>query len=208
MAGNPASGTPRILGLTGPIACGKTTVGDILLRLGAIERIDADKIVHGLMLPGTSTTEAIRAEFGSEFLRSDGSVNRAHLGDLVFSDHESLRALEAITHPAVRMEIRRRLESILQREGVVVLDAVRLLQSELLAMCDATWVVVCVPEIQWRRLTEIRGLSPEAASARLSAQPSFVHPNVTMVIENSGSLAELEDTVAQAWDRFQQSNSA
>jgi dephospho-CoA kinase len=199
MAGNPAQRNPRVLGLTGPIACGKTTVGDTLLRLGALIRIDADEVVHELMAPGTPTTLAISTEFGVSVLRPDGGVNRKALGDLVFADHALLRKLEAITHPAVRQEIRHRLARLSPDDGWVILDAVRLLQSELLPLCDAVFLVMCDRERQWERLTRNRGMTAPSAETRISAQPKFEHPLVTRVIENLGSLQELASQVEKAW---------
>jgi len=190
---------PRILGLTGPIACGKTTVGDLLLDLGALERIDADRVVHELEGSDTPTAREIRTLFGDEVMNPDGSVNRQRLGGIVFANPEALRRLEGVVHPAVRSIIRARLEKLRDRAGVVVVDAVRLLQSDLLPMCDAVWVVQCPANAQMRRLTEIRKMDAAAAMARLAAQPSFEHPRVTEVITNAGSLQKLRRQVESAW---------
>jgi dephospho-CoA kinase len=197
-AGRPAS-SPFLLGLTGPIACGKTTAGDILLDLGALERIDADKLVHTLMAAGTATTEAVRQTFGADMVRSDGSVDRARLGRLVFADPDALRRLEEIVHPGVRRLVRERLRGFEGQTGIVVIDAVKLLQSELLELCDAVWVVQCSPDAQLQRLTEIRKMTEEEAQGRLAAQPDFAHPRVTRVIQNSGSLEELRNHVEEGW---------
>jgi dephospho-CoA kinase len=198
MAGNPTR-TPRVLGLTGAIGCGKTTVGDILLRLGALGRIDADTVVHELMAPGTPVTAAIADSFGTDVLRDDGGVDRAALAATVFADQAALQQLEAITHPAVRTTIRKRLEGLRGRDGIVIVDAVKLLQGDLLPLCDAIWVVTCPPDEQTRRLVEMRRMTTEAAEARIRAQPSFEHPRVTRLIENTGSLDHLRQQVAAAW---------
>lgn len=199
MAAGGAQQAPRVLGLTGPIACGKTTVGDILLDLGAIERIDADRVVHELMAAGTETTARIRAEFGPDVLRDDGAVDRRCLGEIVFGDPDALRRLEAIVHPAVRSEVRARVERLAGRRGVVVIDAVKLLQSELLALTDAVWVVACSEEAQLQRLTGSRGLSREAARARLAAMPPFDHPKVTARMRNDTSMDALRAAVTAEW---------
>ncbi|MBV9279591.1 MAG: dephospho-CoA kinase [Chloroflexi bacterium] len=190
---------PRVLGLTGPIACGKTTVGNLLLELGALDRIDADAVVHELMAAGTPTTARIRSAFGDEVLRPDGSVNRARLGELVFSEPEALVRLEAIVHPAVREAIRRRLGEMAGQTGLVVVDAVKLLQSDLLPLCDAVWVVQCARAAQMDRLTRGRKMPLSSAEARLAAQPWFDHPRVTTRIENSGSMDDLRRRVREAW---------
>lgn len=201
MAAADSKPAPRILGLTGPIGCGKTTVGNLLLELGAVERIDADQVVHELMTEGSPTTAAIAATFGEDVLGTDGRVDRARLGRVVFRDPDALRRLEAITHPAVRTSIRERLAAH-GDDGVVVIDAVKLLQSELLPLVEAVWVVSCSPQAQLRRLTEARGMSEEEARARIAAMPSFASDRVTELIENSGSIEQLRHRVGVAWGSY------
>lgn len=199
MARQRTQAAPLVLGLTGPIGCGKTTVGDILLDLGALERIDADGVVHDLMAGDRPLITEIANAFGPEVLNPDGSVNRLVLGRIVFGDSKKLRLLESISHPAVRREVRSRLGTLSGTPGVVVVDAVKLLQSDLLPLTDAVWVVRCAPAEERRRLTEERGMAPEDAEARISAQPSFDHPSITRVIDNNASLMELRENVRRAW---------
>jgi dephospho-CoA kinase len=196
-----AKPAPRILGLTGPIGCGKSTVGDILLQLGVTERIDADQVVHELMAAGTETTRSIATAFGDDVLRDDGSVDRIRLGRVVFSDGDALRRLESITHPAVRRLIRERLHHYSERE-VVVIDAIKLLQSDLLPLVEAVWVVRCARDAQIARLTEIRRMPREQAESRIAAMPRFESERVTEVIENSRSMDELRSRVEAAYQRF------
>ncbi len=204
MVGNSSLRSPRVLGLTGPIACGKTTVGDLLLRLGALSRIDADTVVHELMVGNTPVTAAIQDRFGPKVITVDGSVDRGRLGNVVFGDRAALRDLEAIVHPEVRAEIRQRVRGYAGQEGVVVVDAVKLLQSDLLPLCEAVWVVQCAREVEMARLVDIRGLAADAVRHRLDAQPVFASAAVTSVIDNSGSLTQLESQVHEAWERFMQ----
>jgi len=204
VAGNSSLRSPRVLGLTGPIACGKTTVGDLLVRWGALARIDADAVVHQLMVGNTPVTAAIQDRFGPKVVTVDGSVDRGRLGNVVFGDPAALRDLEAIVHPEVRAEIRQRVRSYAGQDGVVVVDAVKLLQSDLLPLCEAVWVVQCTRRVEMARLVDIRGLSPDKARQRLDAQPVFDSPAVTSVIENSGSFSELESQVRAAWEGFMQ----
>jgi dephospho-CoA kinase len=199
MDGKRPQGRRHILGLTGPIACGKTTVGDLLLEFGAVARIDADAVVHGLMRAGTPTSARIAERFGQEALDATGAVDRAALGRAVFADPDALRDLEAITHPDVRLEIRRRLERY--QDGVVVVDAVKLLQSDLLALCDAVWVVSCDPASEMRRLMHRNALIEDDARRRIDAMPSFEHAAVAVRIDNSGSMDDLRPRVRQAWER-------
>jgi dephospho-CoA kinase len=194
--------TPRILGLTGPIACGKSTIGTILLELGALDRIDADEVVHELMAAGTETTRQVEREFGAEVIAPTGAVDRAALGARVFADQEALRRLEQIVHPAVRLAIRRKISGFAGQTGVVVLDAVKLLQSDLANLCSTIWVVNCTPGEELRRLREDRGMSMQAATDRIAAQPDFDDSRVSHAIDNSGRLEQTKAEVRRLWNEF------
>jgi dephospho-CoA kinase len=174
----------------------------MLLELGALERIDADRVVHDLMARDRTLIAEIAGVFGPGSLNPDGSVDRRALGRIVFGDSAKLRLLESLTHPAVRREVRRRLGTLAGRHGVVVVDAVKLLQSDLLPLMDAVWLVRCPLEEERRRLTDDRGMTPQDAEARLQAQPSFDHPSVTTVINNNASLMELRENVSSAWSQL------
>lgn len=195
MAAERSQARPHILGLTGGIACGKSTVAEMLLEMGALRHIDADQVVHRLMAPGSPTSAEVAQTFGAGMLSADGSVDRAKLGALVFAEPESLVKLESLTHPAVREEISGEVESLRGSKGFVVLDAVKLLQSELLPLCDAVWVVRCDPDVQLNRLVADREKAEEEALDRIGAQPSFEHAAVTAVIDNSGSREALSRQV-------------
>lgn len=199
MANSGRGGTPRVLGLTGPIACGKSTVGDLLLGLGALERIDADAIVRHLQMPGTEITGQIVADFGPDILTPNGAIDRRALAEIVFADTVARERLERFIYPAVSTTIRRRLARLACETGVVVVDAVRLLESDLVGLCDAVWVVVCQSTEQRRRLTEDRRMADIDAQNRIDAQPPFEHPSVTVVIDNSGSKVELAEKVRRLW---------
>ncbi|MEW8978130.1 MAG: dephospho-CoA kinase [Symbiobacterium sp.] len=191
----------RIVGLTGSIASGKSTVSAILRELGA-PVIDADAIVHDLQRPGTPVTEAIAREFGPAVLRPDGSLDRAALGRIVFSDPARRRALEAIVHPAVRAEIERQVEA-LRREGraAVVLDIPLLFETGWDKRVDEVWVVYVDETTQRARLMGRDGLSPAEAEARIAAQMSLEEKmrRADRVIDNRGDLARTRAQVLAAW---------
>lgn len=189
---------PYLIGLTGGIACGKSAVGQLLRRLGA-DYVDADHVVHELLGPGGAAVGPILARFGEGVRVPHGGIDRKALGAIVFRDTTALRELEAIVHPLVRPEIRRRIAAA--TAAVVVVDAIRLIESGLADECDSVWVVTCPPEEQRRRLVELRGLTAEEADARVAAQPPQASrlARADVVIENAGSLDDLERQVREAW---------
>jgi len=197
---------PHILGLTGNIASGKTTIGLLLLELGAHTYCDADLVVHELYLPGQPLVADLAREFGPGVVDADGGVDRRALGAIVFGDHERLRALEGIVHPAVQQALLERLRAIPDDE-IGVFDAIKLFESGYAPMCHGVWVVTCPPEIQLQRLMERRGLSRAEAEARMAAQPPIAPKlaQATEVIHNDGSFEDLRAQVTAAWDRFKAS---
>jgi dephospho-CoA kinase len=190
---------PTIIGVTGNIACGKSTVDAMLLELGAGRVIDADLVVHDLLARDARVQEAIGSRFGAQVLTPAG-VDRRALGAIVFGDPEALRALEAITHPAVRDRIVEEVAA-LPVGSVAVVDAVKLLQGPLGTLCNSRWWVVARPEQQLERLMAARGLTRDDALRRIAAGPRLEEWRhlVDVVIDNSGSLAETREQVEQAW---------
>ena len=197
-----------LIGLTGNIGCGKSTVTRLLAGRGAAV-CDADKVTRTIMRPGEQAYDAIVAAFGAGILTAPGGpIDRPALGRLVFADPVALRRLEAIVHPATRSAIQQwlagkeRLAEAGQRRAVAVVDAIKLIEAGYPAICDAVWVVVCEEREQLRRLVELRGMSLADARQRITAQPPQ-HEKVAVadvVIDNSGPLAETERQVAVAWD--------
>jgi dephospho-CoA kinase len=190
-------GAPFVIGLTGPIASGKSTVAEILRRWGA-EAIDADRVYHDLLAPGSDLARGIRERFGAEVLRPDGSLDRPALGQLVFRDPTALADLEALTHPAVVSEIREQIAR--STAPVVVVEAIKLIQSGLLDDVDLLWVVTADPEVRVQRLMERSDMTTAEARARVEAVgnplPDEVSPDA--VIDNSGALCQTELTVRRA----------
>lgn len=194
-----------LLGLTGNIASGKTTVGQMLLELGAARYIDADQVVHDLYEPGKPIYAGVVAAFGEEILTPEGTIDRRKLGNIVFNDAEALRQLEAIVHPAVGAAIVGEIQTAAP-DAVLILDAVKLLEGGTGALCKSRWLVICSEEQQLQRLMKRNGFSEEEARARLRAQPP-IEPKLSLVdevIDNSGSLEATRAQVEAAWARFQQ----
>lgn len=194
---------PYILGLTGNIASGKTTVGLMLLELGLSTYIDADTVVHELYLPGQALPARLAEAFGPAVLGADGGVDRRALGAIVFGHPERLRQLEAIVHPAVREALLAKVRA-LPADAIGALDAIKLVESGYAPFCHGLWIVTCPEEIQMQRLTQQRGLSEEEARARIAAQPPIEAklPLATAVIHNDGSLDSLRQQVTDAWRAF------
>lgn len=194
---------PRVIGLTGNIACGKTFVGHTLLELGAERYIDADAIVHRLYEGGQSIALEVGEVFGRTMLAADGSVDRNALGNLVFRDAEQMKRLEQIVHPAVGVALRRELEGAGEC-SIVIIDAVKLLEGQSGLLCQSKWLVICTKEQEIERLTQRNNLAREAVAARIRAQPDVTRKLslVDEVIDNSGSRSETRSQVEAAFERF------
>ncbi|MCD6289510.1 MAG: dephospho-CoA kinase [Anaerolineae bacterium] len=202
-----------VIGLTGNIATGKSTVARMLAELGA-HVIDADKVAHQAMAPGGPAYQAVLDAFGADLAREDGTIDRGRLAEIVFNNPAALKRLEAIVHPAVYELIRQELEHIEaetppgKAEPVVVIEAIKLLESGLvLSLCDQVWVVTASPERQLQRLWEQRGMSEEEARRRMAAQsPQEVKVRqADVVIRNDGALEETVSQVRAAWQAFVES---
>jgi len=195
-----------LIGLTGNIACGKSTVVAMLRDLGAAV-CDADAVVHVVQAPGGVAYQPIIEAFGSEILSGDfGSpIDRAALGRIVFSSPEQLRRLESLVHPAVRSVILDWIdEQIAAGRQVVVIDAIKLIESGYPEMCDAVWVVTATVEQQLARLIGDRGMSEADARTRIAAQnPAETKIAVAdVVIDNSGTLERTRAQVQAAFSRI------
>jgi dephospho-CoA kinase len=207
-----------LIGLTGGIACGKSSVLSMLAEHGAWI-LDADTVTHHLQQPGTFVYDQIVATFGPHILTApDGPIDRRLLGERVFQDPNEMRRLEHIIHPAVRAEVVAWMASIVLRASqpdappqstacpVAVFDAIKLLETGWKEYCNQIWVVVCNEEQQIRRLMERSNLTHEQARQRIAAQPPQEErtAQADVVIDNSGSLEQTRQHVATAWKHFVQ----
>lgn len=192
--------TARVIGLTGPMGAGKSTVAAMLRALGA-KVLDADAIVHDEQSRGTLGYSAIVQTFGTKILGPDREIDRRKLADEVFADPNKLAKLERIIHPRV---VARILEArkMLKEDDVLVIEAIKLLESGLRSVCDEIWVVVAPREEMLRRL-EARGLGRAEAEMRLRSQRSEeeFRSAADVVIENDADRGRTEDRVRAAWSR-------
>jgi dephospho-CoA kinase len=187
------------VGLTGGIGAGKSEVSRRLAALGAVV-LDADVVAREVVAPGTSGLAEIVAAFGDGVLRPDGSLNRERLGEIVFSDAGARTELNAIVHPRVRDRMAE-LEQAAGDVAIVVQDVPLLAENGLAGLFDAVVVVDAPADVQVERLVAGRGMSREAALARIGAQATREQrlAAATFVIDNSGDLAGLDQQVTALW---------
>ncbi len=173
----------------------------MLAELGAAA-IDSDRVYHALIEPGQPLWNALRNHFGESIVSEEGTIDRRALSTIVFSNPEQLAALDALTHPAVVQAIQLLITT--SDANVVAVDAVKLVESGMAALCDAVWLVECSPDTQLRRLMARNGFSEEEARRRISAQPDRVAKRqiADEIIDNSGSLEETRRQVDVAWARL------
>jgi dephospho-CoA kinase len=188
-----------LIGLTGGIGSGKSTVSSMLAERGAVV-IDADAIVQELQAPGQPVLAAMVERFGPEILDEHGALRRKAVADLVFHDPEALADLGAIVHPAVHEEIERRMAEQAHTDHVVILDVPLLVESGRSDL--AGLIVVDVdPEVAIARLVAHRGFTEADARARVARQASREErrARADLVIDNAGDLEDLRPQVEAAW---------
>jgi dephospho-CoA kinase len=193
----------RVVGLTGGIASGKSTVTAMFRELGA-PVIDADEVARDVVEPGTPGLAEVARRFPG-VVDASGRLDRAALGQRVFADPAERRALEAIVHPRIREEVARRIEA-LARTGVTVVlyDAALLIENELHRGMDGVIVVSAPESLQRSRLAARDGLDDAAITARLAAQLPLAdkRAHATWVVDNGGSLDETRAQVRRIWDQI------
>jgi dephospho-CoA kinase len=192
-----------LVGLTGGIASGKSTVSAMLAERGA-EIIDADHIARQIVLPGLPAWCKIREHFGPGVLHPDGQIDRQALADIVFADPGKLALLNEITHPAIFARIADRLEAHHDQDVVVVLDAALLIEAGLAEGVDVVIVIHSPREIQVERLAA-KGVGQTDARNRIASQlePEKRLARADIVIDNSGSLEDLGRQVDKIWKELQ-----
>jgi dephospho-CoA kinase len=189
-----------LIGLTGGIGSGKSTVAAGLTARGAVV-IDADAVVRELQAPGGPVLEAMVERFGPGILDEHGALDRQAVADVVFNDEEALKALNAIVHPAVGAEIDRRIQAERTGDRVVVLDVPLLVESEAYTTAG-TIVVDTDPDVAVQRLVAHRGFREDDARARMARQATRDQrlAAADFVVHNEGTLADLEPQIERCWE--------
>ncbi len=190
-----------VIGLTGGIACGKSTVSDYLRQKG-IPVVDADVVARQVVEPGTVGLQQIEEVFGGQYLNPDGTLNRAMLGKKVFGDAAALQQLNHITGPLIAVELERQLRV---NAPLVVLDAPLLLEEERYRqLADVVWVVTVPPDMQLERLITRNRYSRKQAQERIAAQMTEQErlQYADAVIDNSGTIRQTWQQVDQLLDKI------
>jgi len=188
-----------VVGLTGGIGAGKSTVSAMLAEKGALV-IDADAITRELQQPGEEVFDAMVERFGTEILADDGTLDRPAVSAIVFTDEQARKDLEAIVHPAVGAEMLNRMQAVADTDRVVVYDVPLLVESARRGY-GAVIVVDVDPEVAVRRLVEQREMDETDARARIANQASREERRAIAdrVIDNSGTIEHLRDQVDEVW---------
>ena len=193
----------RVIGLTGGIAAGKSTVSEALREAGAAV-IDADKVGHEAYLPGTETHAALVEAFGPEIVAESGEIDRRKLGAIIFSDPAQRDRLQAIVWPRMKQMMRARLDELAaQGTELAVIEAAVLIEASWQDLTDEIWVVQVPEAVARERLMARNGLSAEDANARIRAQltnEERAH-HADAIIDNSGSVEDAREQVKKALAR-------
>jgi dephospho-CoA kinase len=190
-----------VVGLTGGIGSGKSTVSALLAAKGAVI-VDADDVVREQQRPGTAVFDAMVERFGPGIVAADGTLDRAAVADIVFADPQALEDLNNIVHPAVGAEIARRMEALSGTDAVVVLDVPLLVEASRGYPLAGLIVVDVDPDIAVERLVMQRGMTEEDARSRMSRQASREErrARADVVIDNRGTPSDLAHQVDAVWD--------
>jgi dephospho-CoA kinase len=190
-----------VIGLTGPIGCGKSSIAGWLAERGAVV-VDADAVAREVTEPGQPAHDAILERFGGIVRTHDGTLDRSGLAKIVFSDPRRLAELEAIVHPAVRPPILAAIQAA-RASGApaVIVEAIKLVEGGLAAFCDEVWLITCSPTVQRDRVID-RGSAPEDADRRIAGQAGMtdrLRPAATRVIDTTGPIGDARARIAAAW---------
>jgi len=195
----------KVIGLTGGIGSGKSTVSQFLAELGAVI-IDADRVGHEAFKPGSELWRGVVAAFGRQIVTPSGDIDRGKLGEIVFGNSESLSRLNQIMHPRMYDMVRAQLEECRQQGvEVAVLEAPLLIEANWTSLVDEVWVTAASEATVLKRLQEQTGLSKEESLARIRSQLPLEEriKRADVVINTDCSFDEVKTRVKELWDRFQ-----
>ena len=193
-----------VIGLTGGIGTGKTSVSNILSSLGA-SMINADKIGHKIYEPNSEGWKEVVKAFGKEILNENQEIDRKKLGSIVFKDKKYLDQLNSITHPRIYSEIESELQPLSNNNVTVsVVEAALLIEAKWTSLADQVWVTVSNENIIYKRLEKRDGLNIEAIKARISSQMSTKEKLkfADVIIKNDSSIKDLEKEVQYYWKKI------
>ncbi|KHO62135.1 dephospho-CoA kinase [Thermoanaerobacter sp. YS13] len=195
----------QVIGLTGGIASGKSTVSKLLKKMGAVV-IDADIVSREIMVKGSEAYNKIVEYFGKEILKEDGEIDRKKLGNIVFADRRKLKKLNEITHPIIIERIKEKIEEERKKnqQKAIVLDAALLIEMKLYKMVDEVWLVVVDSKTQIKRIMERDKLSYKDAINRIKSQMPLDEKMkyADFIINNSKDFKAMEKQVTLFWGRF------
>jgi dephospho-CoA kinase len=193
----------RVLGLTGGIGSGKSTVASMFSELGA-EVIDADELARAVVEPGQPALAEIIQAFGADMLRPDGSLDRGRLAAIVFADPAARTRLNAITHPRIRERMQAEIDRRQGRRGLLILDIPLLYENARMDAAEKVIVVWVDPQTQLQRLTEREGMTADTAKRRIAAQLPLDEKKALgdHVIDNTGSMAQTRSQVDALYRQF------
>lgn len=199
-----------VIGLTGGILSGKSTISEMLAEKGAVI-IDADKVGHEAYKPYTETWQDLVAAFGRDILKENDEIDRKRLGDIVFNNPQALSRLNMIVHPRMHSMMKEEIDR-LRGEGadVVVLEAAVLIEANWTDLADEVWVAVAPEEVAVKRLQNRGGLSEEQARARIRSQisPDERAKYADVVIDTDCELSEVRAKVEKLWQRLKKKRSS
>ena len=193
-----------IIGVTGNIGSGKSTVCQILAKLGATI-IDADKLAHEAYKPYSQTWQELISAFGKDIVKADGEIDRQELGQIVFSDSNALTQLNQIVHPEAHRMAQERIEICRrQKAKAIVVEATLLLEAGWTDLVNKVWLVVAPDDMVTLRLTQHKEISEAQILARLKSQMSAEEKmkHADEVIYNDGDISQLEARVTELWDKL------
>lgn len=206
LTGTMQSNTMKVIGLTGNIACGKTTVSNMLKALGAIV-IEADEIGRDLVKKGMHSWQEIKRCFGDDFLLPDGELDRKKLGEAIFESRDLKEKLDAIMFPAIRSEIEKQVSIYKETncKSILVIDGALLLEAGWDDLTDEIWLVKIDKDVQLMRLMARDNLTIDKAKKRIGSQMSQDLKLLVAdrIIDNSLSLRETEIQVKKLWSELQ-----